>query len=242
MAQTGNWNGYVFKVSSKLIRSFEEMKLKGSCETEDKISNNQKYAVRKNGNVMELSFNITISALLGVTNVRNEAINMVKSANNGETAYFYYGSEKLVPAKMMLTSAEVTDITPMPSKPDKWIECKLAVTFKQGSNEGAETPVRQSVRSVGTRPSGRTTPQRTAAETALTITGIIVGVVSLIDRARQACGLNSGGTSAGLGHQEGVIRRAQENPNSASKIQATTGRAQTMAGAKSTVKNLRVTQ
>ena len=136
MTQTGSWKGYTFEVGPDLIRSFEEMSLKGHCETETKTKGKQKYVVRKNGDVTELTFSVGISAILGVTDVRGEALNLVKSANNGDKDYFYYGTKKLVTYTLMLTSAEVTEIDPLPGNADTWISCNVKLTFKQADNAG----------------------------------------------------------------------------------------------------------
>ena len=131
MAQIANWNGHTFEVSSKLIRSFQDLALKGSCETEDKTSGGQKYVSRKNGNPAELTLTVSLNAFFGVTDVRYEAMAYVKEANEGATEYFYLGTQKLVSSKMMLITAEVTEYVPMPGNADVWISCDVKLTFKQ---------------------------------------------------------------------------------------------------------------
>ena len=131
MAQIANWNGHTFEVSSKLIRSFQDLALKGSCETEDKTSGGQKYVSRKNGNPAELTLTVSLNAFFGVTDVRYEAMAYVKEANEGATEYFYLGTQKLISSKMMLVTAEVTEYMPMPANADVWISCDVKLTFKQ---------------------------------------------------------------------------------------------------------------
>lgn len=137
MAQIASWNGHTFEVSSQLIRSFRDLTLKGSCETEGKTSGNQEYAKRKKGKGAELTISVALSALLGVTDVRSEALAYVKEANDGASEYFYLGTQKLVAAKMMLTSAEVTEYICMPGNADEWISCDVKLTFKQAGKGSA---------------------------------------------------------------------------------------------------------
>lgn len=133
MATIANWNGHTFEVSPKLIRSFTDLSIKGSCETTDKNSDKQKYVERKYGDIPQISMTIELNAQTGVTDVYGEAQEFVKEATDGAAAYFYMGSSKLIPAKMMLTEAEVTEIVIMPGQGDKWISCRVKVKFKQGS-------------------------------------------------------------------------------------------------------------
>ena len=49
MPEVGKWNSHTFVVSPNVIRSFTGLTIKGSSETEDKESGNQKYVSRKNG-------------------------------------------------------------------------------------------------------------------------------------------------------------------------------------------------
>lgn len=136
MAQIASWNGHTFEVSPQLIRSIRDLTLKGSCEIEEKTSGGQQYAQRKNGKAAEISFTVELSALLGVTDVRSEALDYVNEANEGVSEYFYLGTQKLVAAKMMLTSAEVTEYVCMPGNADEWISCDVKLTFKQADNGG----------------------------------------------------------------------------------------------------------
>lgn len=133
MATMANWNGHTFEVGADLIRSFEDLTIKGSCETEDKKKGKQGYVKRKKGQPREISLNLPLSALLGVTDVRSEAMTYVNEANNGATAYFYIGAKKLIKAKAMLTSAEISEVVTMPGVGEKWISCVVKMTFKQST-------------------------------------------------------------------------------------------------------------
>lgn len=236
MAQTGSWNGYTFSVSSKLIRSFEEMTLKGSCETENKTAGAQNYVSRKNGDPMELSFSVVISALLGVTDVRREAIGLVKSANKGDAAYFYYGSKKLIPPKMMLTQAEITDIDPMPKKPNQWISCTARLTFKQASDnngkaggESASGSKKSSVKGSGAKKPGN---KNATTDIAKKVAAGITAVGTVISLAKQASsGKLLSAVTGGLAYQESVVKKVQVKNTQQSKP-ANTGRIPSAGGTK----------
>ena len=154
MAQIASWNGHTFEVSSQLIRSIRDLMLKGSCEAEDKTSGGQQYSKRKNGKAAELSFTVELSALLGVTDVRGEALGYVNEANDGASEYFYLGTQKLVAAKMMLTSAEVTEYVCMPGNADEWISCNVKLTFKQADNGGKTSSKKKSKKKKSNRSKG----------------------------------------------------------------------------------------
>lgn len=133
MATMANWNGHTFEVGSKLIRAFDELKIKGACETTDKNSDKQKYVERKYGEIPEVSMTVHLNALTGVSNVYAEAMQFVQEATDGATAYFYLGGSKLIPAEMMLVEAQVNEVVQAPARGDTWISCDVALKFKQGT-------------------------------------------------------------------------------------------------------------
>lgn len=133
MATIANWNGHTFVVSSRLVRSFTDLKIKGSSETTEKNSDKHNYEEHKNGEAYEISMTVCLSAQMGVTNVYSEAMAFVHEAAEGATAYFYIGGSKLLPAEMMLTSAEVEEIEYMPGKGNRWVSAQVKLTFKQGT-------------------------------------------------------------------------------------------------------------
>jgi len=132
MAQIANWNGHKFVVKPKLIQSFEELTIKGASETKDKTTNGQKYVERKAGEATQVTFNVMLNALTGCKDVFGEAQTYVEEARKGATDYMYLGSSKIIGAKLMLASAEVTEIVTQPGKGDVWISCKIKLTMKQG--------------------------------------------------------------------------------------------------------------
>lgn len=226
MAQLGSWNGYTFEVSPNLVRTFEEMSLKGHCETETKTKSKQKYVVRKNGDVTELTFTVSISALLGVTDVRSEAEGFVKSANNGDKAYFYYGTKKLVAPKMMLTSAEITEIEPLPGEPTEWISAKVKSTFKQASNDGSSGSSKKKKRKKKGRKGGSGGGNGNGNMTTTDWIKTGIGVANAVIAVGKAASKSKLGSTltGGLAYQENVIRKVTTTGNSATKKLATTGR------------------
>lgn len=135
MAEIGRWNGHKFEVSSKLIRSFTGLQIKGSSETEDKEDGSQKYVSRKKGKPVEVSFTIHLNARLGC-NVRSEALKFVSEARAGKKDYFYVGNKKLVTCQLMLTDATVKEIGLV--NKGTWTQADVQVTMKQCSkNDGA---------------------------------------------------------------------------------------------------------
>ena len=106
MAVMANWNGHTFEISPNLIRGYTDMTIKGSCETTTKNSEKQKYVEHKYGEIPEIKMTVGLNAMTGVTDVFGEAMQFVKEATEGACNYFYIGTSKLIPAKMMLTEAE----------------------------------------------------------------------------------------------------------------------------------------
>ena len=139
MATIAKWNGHKFEVSARRITGFTDLSIKGSCDTEAKIADNQAHVERKNGAAPEISMTVTLNALTGVKNVYKEAMGFVKDAINGETGYFYLGSGKLFSEKLMLTSAQVTEIDLAPGRGDQWISCKVQLTMKQGTGQASSS-------------------------------------------------------------------------------------------------------
>lgn len=200
----GNWNGYTFEVSSKLIRGFNGLSIKGSCETKDKKSGKQKYVTRKAAQPAEISLTVQLNALTGVTNVRSEGMKLVKAARNGTSAYFYIGDSKLVPCKVMLVSATVDNVQMVGSK---WVCCDVKLTLKQSTKYGSvgvsggkhKKSKKKSARSSGTKgSSGSTLPEVDA------ITGASPSVSATIAKAKAVA--------------NGVIKTAKAISNAAKSV------------------------
>lgn len=131
--EVARWNGHKFKVSSKLIRGFTDLQIKGSSETEDMEKDKDIYVKRKNGQPTEVSMTVMLNAMTGC-DVRKEAIAFVSEAKAGETDYFYVGNKKLISAKLLLTSANVKEVHLAPGA--KWVRADVQLTFKQSGKGG----------------------------------------------------------------------------------------------------------
>lgn len=168
MAEIGRWNGHKFEVSSNLIRSFTGLQIKGSSETKDKESSNQKYVSRKNGKPVEVSFTIHLNARFGC-DVRSEAMNLVSEAIAGKKDYFYVGNKKLVMCQLMLVDATVKEIGLVNN--GTWTQADVQVTMKQCSkNDGSSGG--SSGSSSGSGRSGKTSVKKTSTTTTKS-TGIV---------------------------------------------------------------------
>ncbi len=143
MAEIARWGGHIFEVSPKVIRSFIDLQIKGSCETEQNEDGN-KFEKRKGSFPMEISFTVVLNALAGV-DVRNEAMSLVDQAAAGKADYIYVGAYKLVPCRMMLTEATVAEVQIAPN--GTWTAASVMVIMKQSVVEGGSSAVPGSVAS-----------------------------------------------------------------------------------------------
>ena len=148
--EIASWGGHRFEVRPGLIRSFTEMTLRGSAETEEKVSDNQKYVERKAGNGWEMTLTAVLSAYLGCS-VRDEAIAFANDAKESRSEYFYMAGKKLVPEKMMLTEATVQDVEIAPD--GVWVRANVQLILKQAEKgEGGGTG--SASNSTGTKKTG----------------------------------------------------------------------------------------
>ena len=230
MATMANWNGHTFEVGADLIRSFEDLTIKGSCETEDKKKSKQGYVKRKQGQPREISFNLPLSALLGVTDVRSEAMAYVNEASNGETAYFYIGTKKLIKAKVMLTSAEISEVVTMPGKGEKWISCVVKMTFKQATQDndgGSSSGSGKKKKKKSTRRSGGgngSKPKDRIKGAATTEVDAITGAAPSITIAQAKAASKSKIAGSAFLSKLAVSKKTQTTKNTSTKTSATTGR------------------
>ena len=206
----GNWNGYTFEVSSKLIRGFNGLSIKGSCETKDKKSGKQKYVTRKAAQPAEISLTVQLNALTGVTDVRSEGMKLIKASRDGTSAYFYIGRSKLVPCKVMLVSATVDNVQMVGTK---WVCCDVKLTLKQSTKDGSvgvsggkhKKSKKKSVRSSGTKKSNGTKGSSGSALPEVdAITGASPSVSATIAKAKAVA--------------NGVIKTAKAISNAAKSV------------------------
>lgn len=128
MAEIGSWNGHVFEVAPNIIRGFNSLTIKGSSETDEKVTGGQKYVNRKNGKPAEVGLTILLSALTG-SDVQTEAMAFVDEARRGGRGYFYVGGKKLVACPLMLTDAVVSETKIAVNA--IWVSCEVKLTLKQ---------------------------------------------------------------------------------------------------------------
>lgn len=178
MGEIARWNGHKFEVSSNLIRGFSGLTIKGSSETEDKTSSNQKYVSRKNGKPREMSFDVNLLAQLGC-DVRTEALKFVEEATAGAKDYCYVGNKKLVPCSLMLTEATVTVPDNGIINSGKWTQAQVKCTFKQCSkNDSTSTSSGGSGKSSTKTTS--TTTQKKAEEIAKNVVNTVKTVATTL--------------------------------------------------------------
>jgi hypothetical protein len=136
MAKMATWAGFKFVVSAKLIRGFENLTVRHSCETEENTSNNEGYLTRKAAKPTEVTLTVKLNALTGC-DVEAEYNAFAAAAMNGTTDYLYVSGHKLVSGKMMLTDARTTEIVLSPSR--QWISAKVELSFKQATRSDGGT-------------------------------------------------------------------------------------------------------
>ena len=134
--EIGRWGGRTFTIASNVVRGFTGLTIKGSSETEDKTDSNQKYVSRKNGKPAEIGMTVILHGGLGV-NVRSEAMSFISDAQAGTSDYMYIKNQKLVPCKLMLTDAEVSEAKINPAA--EWVACQVKLTFKQSTKFDGST-------------------------------------------------------------------------------------------------------
>ena len=247
MAQMANWNGHTFTVSPNLIRGFTDLSIKGGCETTDKNSEKQKYVERKYGEIPEIGMTVGLNALTGVTDVFSEAMAFVKEAMEGACAYFYLGTSKLLPAKMMLIQAEVVEVVNLPGKGDKWISCNVKLKFKQGSkndgggsssNPGNNKPPaekkKESVKTPGTgvtvgKNDALTVGKNKAKDYVKSMMNTLLNDPVVVAQTAKAASKDSKTTTTSMmikskEEVEQAIKQTKTTTNSATKVSPTTGR------------------
>lgn len=139
MAVIASWGATQFVVEPHLIKSFSDLSISGSCDTEEKELGGQKYVEMKSAQGAEVSMTVEFNALTGHQNVMWEATQFVHMARWGTAYYLYLGNTKLIPAKMMLTKTKISKVVVAPGRGDEWISCSLDLTFQQAdADDGTE--------------------------------------------------------------------------------------------------------
>ena len=242
MATIANWNGHTFEVSPSLIRGFSELRIEGGCETTTKNSSKQKYEERKYGESPTISMKVHLNAQLGVTDVYSEAMELLAEATEGACDYFYLGSSKLVPAKLILNRASIAEIVHLPMSGDTWISCDVQLTFKQGTkNDGSSGSGSSSSGGSGSKKASvkksTASPTPVAGPTTQKGLGALLygkneNYTAMINKSKETIknGKNASAStsSGGLAHQAQRLGVATtKTSSSAKKTSATTGRTST---------------
>ncbi len=204
MAEIARWNGHKFEVGSGLIRGFTGLSIKGSSETEDKTSDNQKYVTRKNGKPNEITLTAILNAATGC-DVKKEAMDFVDEARAGKKDYFYVATKKLFTCQVMLTDATAKEVAM--TNTGVWTRAEVTLTLKQCDKNGGtssekkttttKTPAKQSVKTTSTTSSSiitkvadavKTTVQKvtTAVKTAVTVATTASTLKTAITKAQTA--------------------------------------------------------
>lgn len=133
------WNGVQFYVKPSEIRSFRDLSISASCETEDEENGGEKYAKKKNNGGYEAKLTAIFDQRLGVSDVKQAAINLCDMARTGAKGYLYHKGGKLISGQMMATSATANKWTFAPD--GSVISVDVDISWKQGSkNDGGTAP------------------------------------------------------------------------------------------------------
>lgn len=181
--EVGRWNGHVFEVSTMLVYSFSDLQIKASINTKEKSKSKQKYVARKSAKPVEVTITVTLNILLGC-DVRYEAEGFVSDAKAGKNDYFYVGNDKLIPAKLMLTDATISDIEITPK--GTWTKAVAKLTFKQGSKNDKKPPTRTKKTMKNSGGWMKTSVKRTPPQTTKKPSSSSQSASSLLARARKA--------------------------------------------------------
>jgi hypothetical protein len=127
--EMATWAGFSFIVSNTLIRGFESLTVRHSCETEEMTSGNESFLKRKAAKPTEATLTVKLNALTGC-DVETEYNDFSAAAMDGTTDYLYVGGRKLVSGKLMLTDARPSG---------KWVSAKVELTFKQATRSDGGT-------------------------------------------------------------------------------------------------------
>lgn len=234
MGVIGRWGGYTFEVSPSVVRSFSDLSIKGSSETEEKESGGEKYVARKSGKPSEVSLTVQLHAMLGC-NVRAEAMGFVEDATNGKRDYFYVGSGKLFVPSMMLTEASVSKVVMSPD--GTWLSADVKLTLKQCEKRVADVPQQSYDDGGGSGSSGskKATTKTTVPATALA--DEVSQVLNVSKSIREANKANSSSSSKSASSASAVASAKKTTDTAKTASAASKQTPNTSAPRSQTVKN-----
>lgn len=132
------WNELEFYVKPNDIIGVGDISIAGSCETEDKEGQGERYASRKAAKPIEFTMKVTLNTYL-TNDVKQKALDMVRIATLGRKDYIYMGRGKLLPCRFMLASAKTQNVKIAAGV--TWVSCTVDLVFRQCSKyDGTEVP------------------------------------------------------------------------------------------------------
>ena len=132
-----SWGGSRFFVTPTFVRSYKNLQISASCDTEDEESSGEKYAKKKNDGAYKFNLTAILDKRLGEADVRTEALRLAESARTGTKDYVYNCGSKLFTPQMMGTDATIKNIVCTPG--GDWISCEVDITLKQCSKGDGTT-------------------------------------------------------------------------------------------------------
>ena len=132
------WCNLDFCVTPKDIVGVGDISITGSCDTEDKEGQGERYASRKAAKPIEFTMKVTLNAYL-TNDVKQKALDIVRMATLGNKDYIYMGKGKLLPCRFMLASAKTQNVKIAAGV--TWVSCTVDLVFRQCSKyDGTEAP------------------------------------------------------------------------------------------------------
>lgn len=124
------WGEFAFKLGGTSMMGIEDIEIAASCETEDKETDDEKYAEKKNAKPYEVELKAILDAKLGI-DVKKTAMKMTEAARKGQGGYLYTAGAKLMPCKFMAVGADVSEIEM--NAQGKWLFCEVKLKLTQCS-------------------------------------------------------------------------------------------------------------
>ncbi len=176
MRQMLRFNNHIFYVRGRNIKSFRDLKIKATVNTEEVEDAGDRYVRKKTNGSIEVNF-VAIFSTLVENDVKYESLNLIQAAQSGESGYLYFADGGQVwPFALMVTEAEMNEC--IIGAGGIWTYATVRVTMKQCElNAGGITPEEVPEEDGGDKK--KTNLQKKAAEVATTGVGIIAGAKQL---------------------------------------------------------------
>lgn len=135
MASIATWGDHTFEITSRIVYGFEELKIKSSRKTEDKEKKNKLYgkqniAAKKAANPTDVSLKAKLYKALGAEPYA-EAQAWLADAHKGTADRLKISGKDAVPCKLILVSAEVSEVSI--DAAGEWVSCEVSLSFKSNS-------------------------------------------------------------------------------------------------------------